>query len=140
MKKELLLCHMDIINMHGYCQARVTHTVPHSSIFFSSILFHHIVLVDFFLAILPHFAILPSFVMSPSFAMLQPFATLQPFAMLQPSGTKIYMSILSVCTLCIVSVIAPVHALLFHLSIHQMTNTRKFQMNSPVLIMGRKPI
>ena len=82
---------MGIINIHGYCHARVhasiTSTVPSSS-------FHQVVLVDWFLAILLPFAMLLSFVTLPSFVTLQPFATLQPVVMLQPfvmlqsSGTK----------------------------------------------------
>ena len=40
MPLEILLCHMGVINIHGYCHARVhagvAPTVPHSSIFFSS--------------------------------------------------------------------------------------------------------
>ena len=82
MKQEILLCHMGIINI--VMPEYITPTVPHSSIFFSSFLFHHVVLVDWFLAILPPFVILPSFVMLPSFAALQSFAMLHPFAMLQP--------------------------------------------------------
>ena len=73
---------MGIINIHGYCHARVhagiTPTVPSFS-------FHQVVLVDWFLAILPPFAMLLSF------TMLLSFVTLQPFALLQHSGIKLYV-------------------------------------------------
>ena len=67
MKQEIMLHHMGIINIDGYYHARVhagiTPTVPHSSIFFSSFVWlHHVVLVDIgsSLAILLPYAMLLS--------------------------------------------------------------------------------
>ena len=76
MKQEILLCHMCIINIHGYCHARVHASITPLYIFFSSLFwFHHVVLVDYWFLVLP-------FV---SFATLQPFVMLQPFATLHCS-------------------------------------------------------
>ena len=72
MKQEILLHHMGIINIDGYCYTTLCLIHP----------LHHIVLVDWFII---------SLVMLLPFATLQPFVTLPPFAMLQPSGTKIYI-------------------------------------------------
>ena len=74
MKQEILLRHMGIINIHGYCHARVHAGVTPLCLIDLFVWFHHIVLVDWFLVLC--FVMLLSFAMLPSFVTLQPFATL----------------------------------------------------------------
>ena len=99
MKQEIFLHHMGIIIYIVFVMPEYMLASHPRASFIHLLLFiwfHHIALVDWFLAILPPFAMLLSFVTLPPFAMLQPFATLQPlqhYSLLQHYSPLVQSSI-----------------------------------------------